>query len=291
MPAFACWLLEGDARRIASLYERTRSAVEEQALPTFLQAIQTWTRAQRFVKQLPRGEQALAEYRQLCSPGEFSAQSDTYVYRHAPQLYSDPEPLRVLWGALLETYCLPWQQTELLEVDALPDKMFGAPVALSIAKRAAKANKKRSVSVQEVPLPSLFCLPKDSMYLETSECRGVVLGHTPVALHLRGWLAGINVRAMVYFEYLACGRRCLPFGHRPGEPFEEYIGYLTPQEVWHLALALRHVHPPETPDEQSSEVGTSPYLVDEVTPTKTEPFLRVVRVAAAQGLGLLCRIG
>ncbi len=130
--------------------------------------------------------------------------------------------------------------------------------------------------------------------------RGILIGQHPNTLHLRGWLAATSVRAMALFEYLACGRRRMPFGCETGEPFGAYCGYLTPHEVWQLATSLRGVQPPDQSlaeeayqrfcQQQTAESQDMYLLVDEVLPTYALEFLQAVRRAAIQGLGLICSI-
>lgn len=138
---------------------------------------------------------------------------------------------------------------------------------------------------------------------EITMSRGIALGQQPNALCLRGWVAGIDVRAMALFEYLACERRRMPFGSDANAPYGTYCGYLTPDETRQLASALRGVKPCSqmladadyarfcqeqialaTTDEESS------HLIDEVLPSHSREFLDAVRRAALQGLGLMCSI-
>src|SRR5690348_7405418 len=106
MPAFMKWLVEDNAAAIQQLYEKTRCAHEEAIMPPAMRPLQTWTRAQSFIKQLPRGSQASREYRKLSSAEQFTALSDRYFYRYPPQLYQNDEALRAVWGAIVEEYCL-----------------------------------------------------------------------------------------------------------------------------------------------------------------------------------------
>jgi hypothetical protein len=128
---------------------------------------------------------------------------------------------------------------------------------------------------------------------------GIYLGRHPMTLHLRGWLATVSVRAMALFELLACGRRAMPFGYRTNEPFEAYVGYLTPDEVWQLALSLRNVQPPSQEEAEEDyklfrlKLATESEefnMIDEVLPAHAGPFMRMVRIAASQGLGLICSV-
>lgn len=126
-----------------------------------------------------------------------------------------------------------------------------------------------------------------------------MLGEHPNTLHLRGWLAGISVRAMALFEYLACGRRRMPFGYEAGEPPGTYIGYLTPPEVQQLARCLQNVQPPQQAAARedswhssapSLEKQNEYRLVDEILPSYTNEFLQAVRNAANRELGLICSV-
>jgi len=132
-----------------------------------------------------------------------------------------------------------------------------------------------------------------------SKPTGIFLGHSPNTLQLRGWLASISVQAMVLFEYLVCGRRSMPFGYEASEHFGFYIGYLTPDEVWQLGTCLQDVTPPtqiEAEEDYLSfrhqlvSVPGAVRLIDEVLPAHAADFLRAVRMAALQGLGLICSI-
>ncbi len=142
-------------------------------------------------------------------------------------------------------------------------------------------------------------LTEDSnIALPFMELQGILIGQHPSTLHLRGWLASISVRAMVLFEYLACERRCMPFGYEPGEPFGCYIGYLTPREVWHLAASLHDVQAPRQAEAEGHLRFRRTYpgkeetfrLVDEVCPAYAADFLKAVRAAAGEGLGLICSV-
>ena len=128
---------------------------------------------------------------------------------------------------------------------------------------------------------------------------GVALGSHPNVLQLRGWLAGISVRALALFEYLACGRRRMPFGYESSEPYGVFIGYLTPDEVWRLGTTLRGVTNPDQAEAdadylrfryQHPGVPESYRLIDEVLPSHATEFHRALDSAAAQGLGLICSI-
>ena len=129
--------------------------------------------------------------------------------------------------------------------------------------------------------------------------KGILLGPHSNMLQLRGWLAGISIRAMALFEYLTCGRRHVPFGYEPGEPFGAYCGYLTPGEAGQLAMILRDVKPPSQSEvekdhksfhEQQTTGSDTWRLIDEVLPANAHELLTAVRRAARQGLGLICSI-
>lgn len=135
---------------------------------------------------------------------------------------------------------------------------------------------------------------------EDSTIAGVVVGQHPAPLQLRGWLASTSVRAMGLFELLACGRRCMPFGHDVNALSRSFSGYLTPEEVWQLALCLRNIQPPQAQEaeadyqrfRQQQTTKMAPFrLIDEVQPVYAHAFITLVRIAALQELGLICSIG
>jgi hypothetical protein len=128
---------------------------------------------------------------------------------------------------------------------------------------------------------------------------GIALGAHPNVLQLRGWLASISIRSLALFEYLACGRRRMPFGYEPSEPYGVFIGYLTPDEVWRLGTSLRGVVNPDQAEAEADYlrfryqhpgVPESYRLIDEVLPSHATEFHRALDMAAAQGLGLICSI-
>jgi hypothetical protein len=134
----------------------------------------------------------------------------------------------------------------------------------------------------------------------TTQLGGVEIGRMVDLLHLRGWLSRVSLRAMALFEYLACERRCMPFGYVTGEPYN-YVGYLTPGEVQQLASCLRHVSAPTRRAaaqdqlrfrQQQNIPVTSAYfrMVDEVLPAWADEFLQAVRAAMSENLGLICAI-
>lgn len=134
---------------------------------------------------------------------------------------------------------------------------------------------------------------------EETQPKGTLIGRHPNTLHMRGWLAGYSVRAMAFFEFLALGRRRMPFGYEPGEPFGCYSGYLTPDEAWQLATSLREALPPGQSEaeadykrfcQQQAEKSEQTRLPDEVLPAYAHDFLKVVRRAALYNLGLICSV-
>lgn len=122
MPAFGQWLLEGDIRAVQELYEQTRCAYEEQYLPETLQRLRVWPRALAFLQTLPHGPYSRREYQKLCSAQQYTALSDRYLYKHPPQLYQHSNALRSIWGAILESFCLPWGNPTL---PTLPEMQHG----------------------------------------------------------------------------------------------------------------------------------------------------------------------
>ncbi len=135
---------------------------------------------------------------------------------------------------------------------------------------------------------------------EETEESGVLIGQQHAPIRLRGWLASFSIRAMALFELLACGRRCMPFGYEASDLATGYVGYLTPDEVWQLALCLRKVQSPAaeqvTADfqkfqKQIREKTLAFRMLDEVLPEYSEEFMSLVRIAALQGLGLICSVG
>jgi hypothetical protein len=259
MPAFARWLLHGTETPVYELYQQTRCAREEQYIPAVMRTLCTWPRAESFVRQLPRSGQICAEYRVLCCAEEFTRLNDRYMHQHIPQLYPVSDALRAVWGAIVEKHCQS---------------------CLTVPDGEAESNS--------------IHMDKDEH--ETSG-QGVSLGSHPAPLHLRGWLAARSVRAMALFELLACGRRCMPFGSRAGEPYESYIGYLTPIEVKHMADCLCHETRCPTSEEAEADytrfrlATTQDFrMIDEVLPVYAAVLLQVVRMAARDGSGLICRI-
>ncbi len=353
MPAFEQWLVQRDEGAIYRLFKETRCAREEAFIPPALQRARIWPRARTFAETLPLGPYSRREYQKLCSAEHFTALSDRYMYRHAPQLYQNPEPIRAVWGALIETYCLPWsrdeykqpgpQENEVVEVEEEETPLLsGAQVerseVLSLLREAGLGELAREMSEQTRfsgerlretasgsdpetqplasgrastgPVRELNLAPRERSEDELPEDEeedieeytrpmpgGIMLGAHPNVLQLRGWLAGVSVRALALFEYLACGRRSMPFGYEPSEPYGVFIGYLTPDEVWRLGICLRDA---QNPDQNEAEadylrfryqhpgVPESYRLIDEILPSCAAEFHQAIDMAAAQGLGLIC---
>jgi hypothetical protein len=264
MPALAAWLVDGDVEQAHQLFLHTRCSQEEQAMPAPLRLQATWPRSQTFVQRLPRSPHMLQEYALLCSAEQFTSVSDRYAHQHTPQLQQQAEALRTVWGALIETYCLPWSHQDEDE-----------PEIVQLLTREAQ------ILQQKIP-------------------EEVIIGRLPMTLHLRGWLASISIRAMALFEFLACGRRSMPFGYQPGYPFGSYVGYLTPDEVRQIALCLHHIDAPDQVEAEADQIRFQAlqthkldtfHLIDEVLPTHAAPFLKATQLAAYQGWGLICSIG
>jgi hypothetical protein len=334
MPAFASWLVDGDEKAVEQLYKETRSARGEQFVPEAVKHLCIWPRAQAFVKQLPRGPQARQEYQNLCTSELFTTLSDRYIRQYPPRLYQDSEALRSVWGAIVEQFCLPWFQLstpqngedtplESLEHEAATEELeTDKSELLSLLQSAgldslAQQVDELLVTKSNASLEKAVFRAQDILALNNDGTdeddfdsnedddigdapHGIVIGRQPAALRMRGWLATISVRTMVLFEFLACGRRAMPFGYHAGEPFEGYIGYLTPDEIWQMALLLGDVEPPDTAqareDAHSFRDQLSPAwdefrLIDEILPEHALEFLQAIHNAAHQGLGLICSIG
>ena len=331
MPAFASWLVTGDENAVHQLYQETRSARGEQYVPDAVKHLCIWPRAQAFVKQLPRGPQALHEYQNLCAADLFTALSDRYIRQYPPRLYQDSEALRSVWGAIVEQFCLPWfhlsssQPEELappleeilkpaedeLETDQSELISLLQSAGLDdLAHKVSEQHSKKSPAPSEEPglsIQDIAALDETALLNEETADddtgggpRGIILGRQPAALHMRGWLAGISIRTMVLFEFLACGRRTMPFGYHAGEPFEGYIGYLTPDEIWQMALLLADVEPPDPLQAQEDARNFHDQLsiewdefrlIDEILPAHAVELLEAIHNAAHQGLGLICSIG
>lgn len=308
MPAFARWLIDDEESAVYHLYERTRCAREEGLIPPSMREMCTWSRAQVFLRQLPRGPYSYREYHKLCSAQQFTALSDLYVYRHPPRLHQGSEAVRAVWGALVEEYSVPRLSLEQergageeASLEATRDELLELLNSAGLSDLAREVSARDEAARKQVE--EVVKVQAASQQIETETVSsgppGVQLGRHPAVLHLRGWLAEVSVRAMALFELLACGRRSMPFGYRANEPFESYIGYLTPDEVWQLALCLRSVHPPRQAEAEENykqfrlrqaSASESFCMIDEVLPAHAGPFIRMVRIAASQGLGLICSI-
>lgn len=324
MPAFSRWLIDKDEHPIYQLFERTRCAKEEQFLPEPMQRLRAWPRASAFVNTLPRGPHSRKEYARLCSAEQFTLLSDQYLHQHTPHLYQNSAALRTIWGAVIEEYCLPWLYTtgieelanEISEGEESEQTVRGELVSLLHA--AGLPELAREVGEQSEEVERFEWEPGEETHPGVVEVRGearefdlyaddvsvvgpkgTMLGSYLNTLRLRGWLAGISLRAMVLFEFLACGRRSMPFGYEPGEPFGAYRGYLTPDETWQLANLLHNTQPPGQAQaekdyrgysEQQTNGQDTSRFIDEVLPTNAHDFLKAVRRAALQRGGLICSV-
>ncbi len=339
MPAFEEWLIEGDDAAVQQLFEQTRCASEERFLPETVQRLRVWPRARAFAQTLPRGPYSRREYHKLCSAEHFTALSDRYLYKHAPQLYHQSDALRSVWGAIVESYCLPWgthtwpeqhstnvppaqvaapqpraeedavarsEVVSLLqevglselaqEIDTQPDqveRLAWVPVEPDDAAEPVAPSGDEQI-VPETPAPD----DEEEMEIIVA-ARGIPIGTAPNLLHMRGWLAAISVRAMALFEFLACGRRSMPFGFEAGEPFGAFAGYLTPDEVALLATCLEGVIAPDQLEAEEDHITfryqhyalpASFRLVDEVLPTHASGLLEAIQKAASEGYGLICSV-
>ncbi len=193
-------------------------------------------------------------------------------------------------------------------LDKLAQQVNPEPVSKSNDIIAQSAFPLENISLNDIIAQSAFPI-EDISSLDEADItdddigdapRGIVIGRQPMTLHMRGWLATISVRTMVLFEFLACGRRSMPFGYHAGEPFEGYIGYLTPDEIWQMALLLGDVEPPDITraredarnfHNQLSVEWDEFRLIDEILPQHATEFLQAIHNAAHQGLGLICSIG
>lgn len=317
MPVFADWLTQGDETAVYQMYQQTRCYREERVVPEALQHLCAWPRAQAFIKRLPRGPHTQREYQLLCDAERFTALSDSYAQRHPPQLYQNNEAVRIIWGAIVEEYCLlspffPATDTATPDVtlisqeeeEALRHEVVSLLHAAGLSRLVQEAyeQEEQALSNQESAGEDAHPpeLPASLEYADEVEPTGIELGRLPAPLHLRGWLATKSVRAMALFELLACGRRRMPFGYRAGEPYEAFIGYLTPQEVQQLAGSTHDLQPPHPVQarkdllayrrQRDDPIGAF-RLIDEVSPTHAKAFLMAVNLAAQQGAGLICSIG
>ncbi len=309
MPAFSRWLVHEDESEIYQLYIHARIAREEQFTPAIKHFPRIWLRARAFVKRLPRGSHTRCEYQLLCDAHSFTELSDLYVYRHPPRLYRDSEALRILWHALVEHYCRPWftlpgdynPSGTGAEAAVFDEQHISHGELISLLQSAGLHELANNIEAQSATTADLDngIWSEGLNYASAPDAQGIQIGHHPTTLHLRGWLASISVRAMALFELLACGRRSMPFGYRAGCPYENYVGYLTPDEVQQLAISLHDVDAPEITQhpyhDASSQLRrvtgiTGFRMIDEILPTHADPFLKVVRMAAQYHLGLLCMI-
>jgi hypothetical protein len=307
MPAIQHWLVDTNETDVLQLYKQTRCAQEEQATPGPIQLVRTWTRAQAFVKQLPRGPHSHREYQKLCSAEEFTALSDTYVHRYPPQLYQHSEALRTVWGALIEEYCLPWRRLfengeSIHESFAQPEPTLRRGELIALLQSAGLHELAQNIRFQTVlPLEESNATEDEvdtSISAMSAAPIGICIGQHPTPLHLRGWLATYSIRAMALFELLAFGRRTMPFGYQAGIPYNSYIGYITPEEVGQISQCLQGISAPDqasvSADQQRfliREENRYPFrMIDEVLPAYADTFLTTVHIAAQQGLGLICSI-
>ncbi|GHO67142.1 hypothetical protein KSC_060340 [Ktedonobacter sp. SOSP1-52] len=321
MPAFARWLVDGDDTHTYHLFEQTRCAQEELFVPQPMRQLRTWTRAKAFAQGLPRGPHTHQEYALLCDPGQFTPLSDRYVQTHPPQLYQDSEALRTVWGALVQQFCLPWYMSPEFEMtpelaspantsEALPPMESSELISLlqSAGLNDLIDSLHQSTPWETPSQPPHEHLPEEALHMLLADDdidvpnNGVIIGRLPTTLHLRGWLASHAVRAMALFEFLACGRRAMPFGYQGGDPYGNYIGYLTPTETALLASSLQDISIPD-PHEAETDYHTflqerqlsaskrTSRLIDEVQPSYAGVFVDAIRIAAQQQLGLICSIG
>jgi len=337
MPAFEEWLIDGNEITVQQLFEQTRCAFEERFLPETVQRLRVWPRARAFAKTLPRGPYSRREYHKLCSAENFTALSDRYLYKHAPQLYQQSDALRSVWGAIVETYCLPWgthsrpeqhptsvsaaqalaqqPQTEedavaRSELVSLLQEVGLSELAQEIGTRPDEVARFEWVPVEaeesaaqsevaQIDTPQPPASDDEEEIEIIVAARGMLIGNQQNLLHLRGWLASISVRAMALFEFLACGRRSMPFGFEAGEPFGAFAGYLTPDEVALLAACLEGEAAPDQSEAEEDYITfryqylglpSSFRLVDEVLPTHAQGLLEAIQKASKQGYGLICSV-
>ncbi len=342
MPAFEEWLIEGDDDAVQLLFEQTRCAFEERFLPETVQRLRVWPRARAFAQTLPRGPYSRREYHKLCSAEHFTALSDRYLYKHAPQLYQQSDALRSVWGAIVETYCLPWgtgdrpqpQPTNVSPAQAVApqpraeEDAVARSEVVSLLREVGLSELAQEFGAQPDEVERFVWVPVEPDEVDESvapskvaqmtpkpetpapddeeeeieiivAARGIPIGNAPNLLHMRGWLAGISVRAMALFEFLACGRRSMPFGFEAGEPFGAFVGYLTPDEVALLATSLEGLLAPEQSEAEEDHITfryqhyalpSSFRLVDEVLPTHAAGLLEAIQKASEQGYGLICSV-
>ena len=337
MPAFEQWLIEGEEDAVQQLFEQTRCAFEERFLPETVQRLRVWPRARAFAQTLPRGPYSRREYHKLCSAEHFTALSDRYLYKHAPQLYQQSDALRSVWGAIVESYCLPWgtgirpeqsapgvSPTRVIEprieedaiarseVVSLLQEVGLSELAQELDTQPGESEAITSLQIEpgeaekSVAPPTIAQMPPETPPPDDEEeteiivaARGILIGNAPNLLHMRGWLASLSVRAMALFEFLACGRRSMPFGFEAGEPFGAFVGYLTPNEVALLATCLESVIAPNQSEAEEDYITfryqhyalpSSFRLVDEVLPTHAAGLIEAIQKAASEGYGLICSV-
>ncbi|GCE46967.1 hypothetical protein EI42_00492 [Thermosporothrix hazakensis] len=316
MPALARWLINEDETDAYQLFEQTRCAQEELFVPAALQQVRTWIRARRFVQQLPRQQPYLEEYAVLCDAAAFTSLSDTYALHHTPRLPRPSEALRTIWGALIQEYCLPWQHgpiNPLPQAEDEPEMARGEMIALLhtaglddlihslvAVQHTAGEDPITPTSLPVAEQPPLRFAHTDSQDDEEDEAPdfpiGIELGRLPVHLQIRGWLARYSIRAMALFEFLACGRRQMPFGYQAGDAYGNISGYLTPEEVTHLADCLQSIPVPKKTEAEADFLqfrearrkGKTQRLIDELLPLHADRLVQAVQRAALQEHGLLC---
>jgi hypothetical protein len=304
MPAFASWFLDSDASHVHQLYEHTHYHQEELFLPPELMAIMgvnTWAKAEEHIAKLKRDIYSKEEYQVLCSAEHFLEFSDTFAFHHVPQLLdlsSILSSLRAIWSAIVEEYCFPWREdvqmpselesestkesreelTQLLRKAGLSELADEAQQAVLHAERQLWAD----TSEDEVDEYMRILSPKP---------QGILISEQFNILRLRAWLASQSIHAMVLFEYLAIGRRAMPFGFAAHEPMGCTIGYLTPEETLDLDAILQQLTPKTRGSRKVVDNGLSrKAFVDEKSSTHMNDFIQATHQAATQRLGLLCMI-
>lgn len=318
MPALERWLVRREEGAAYHLFKQTRCALEEEYLPSPMRRLRTWTRAKDFVDGLPRGPHSRKEYAKLCSAEQFTSFSDRFLHNYTPQLYKTAPALRNVWGALVEQYCVAQfagvstpagrGQAHLLEVEseqATHSEMIALLHDAGLGDMAVAFAEKTHAEQEQLHDKASSATGNDEAerdpYADKEQGGkppGILIGQQVNTLRLRGWLAGLSVRAMALFELLACGRRLLPFGYDANDPYGAYYGYLTPGETWQFASSLLHARPCSQTQaendyqqfcmEQIANALPSARLLDEVLPAYARDLLHAARHAAAQGLGLIC---
>ncbi len=237
------------------------------------------------------------------------------------------EALRSVWGAIVEQFCLPWFHLSSSQTEEEDPSLEPQAQALTTrADDALETDRNELISLlhsagldtliqhvsKDVTSEKHDIIEQLASHIQDKEViplddddtgdapRGIIIGRQPMTLHMRGWLSTISIRTMVLFEFLACGRRAMPFGYHAGEPFEGYIGYLTPDEIWQMALLLGDIEPPDPTQAQEDarnfhdtlSVEWDEFrLIDEILPQHATELLQAIHNAAHQGLGLICSIG